>query len=112
MALNEDVDRLAVEIRQNFDAIKTEINTFPSGAVSLRVTAGGRVFDLDYYPSHGMFGVDELEADAAFDSGYRFGFHDFESAKAKMLVLLCEAFPQGQAIGVETPDPGRLTIPT
>jgi hypothetical protein len=35
--------------------------------------------------------VDELEADAAFNSGYRFGFKDFESARAKLLNLLEEA---------------------
>jgi hypothetical protein len=91
MALFEDVARLADEVRQGSADAKTEITTFPSGAASLRIRVGGRVFDLDYFPSQGMFGVDELEADAAFNSGYRFGFKDFESAKAKLLQLMEEA---------------------
>jgi len=35
--------------------------------------------------------VDEITSDAAFDSGYRFGYSDFPSAKAKLLELLEEA---------------------
>ncbi len=88
MALAEDVARLADEVRQGSENIKTEITTFPSGAVSLLIRAGGRGFGLDYLPSCGMFGVDELEADAGFNSGYRFGFQDFESARAQLLNLL------------------------
>ena len=91
MALAEDMARLADDLRQGSEDIKTEVTTFPSGAVSLRVQLGGRVFDLDYLPSYGMFGVDELEGDMGFDTGYRFGFQDFESARTKLLNLLSEA---------------------
>lgn len=90
MAFDDDVARLGDEIRQGSSDIKTEITTFPSGAVSLLIRIGGRAFGLDYLPSYGMFGVDELEADAGFNPGYRFGFQDFESARAKLLNMLEE----------------------
>jgi len=91
MALADDVTRLADEVRQGSGNIKTEVTTFPSGAVSLLIRTEGRAFGLDYLPSYGMFGVDELEADAGFNSGYRFGFKDFESARVKLLDLLEDA---------------------
>lgn len=50
-----------------------------------------RLFVLMYSPTHRMFCVDEVTSDAAFDSGYRFGYPDFPSAKAKLLELLEEA---------------------
>jgi hypothetical protein len=91
MALFEDVTRFAEEIRQGSADVQTEITTFPSGAVSLDVRVGGRAFVLDYFPSYDMFGVDELAGDGGFNSGYRFGFKDFDSARAKLLNLLEEA---------------------
>lgn len=101
MALNEDVTRFADEVRQGADDISTEITNFPSGAVSLRVRFGGRIFDLDYLPGKGMFGVDELEGEPGFNTGYRFGFQDFESAKEKMLSLL-ETARATSSIGCRT----------
>jgi hypothetical protein len=91
MALIDDVARLAEDVRQGSADIDTEIDTFPSGAVCLRIRVGGRAFVLDYFPSYDMFGVDELTGDGGFNSGYRFGFKDFESARAKLLNLLEEA---------------------
>jgi len=91
MALTDDFACLAGEIRNTAADVNTEITTFPSGAVSLRVRSGGRVFDMDFLPSYGMFGVGELEADAGFNSGYPFGFPDFASARAKLLDMLAEA---------------------
>lgn len=91
MLLVDEVARLAEEVAQGSECIKTEITTFPTGAVSLLIRAGARAFELVYLPSQGMFGVDELERDAGFDSGYRFGFQDFASARAKLLSLLEEA---------------------
>ena len=91
MALVDDVACLARELLQDPEYITTEITKFPSGAVSLLVRAEARAFELVYLPSYGKFGVDELEANAGFDSGYRFGFQDFASARAKLLSLLEEA---------------------
>jgi hypothetical protein len=92
MALAEDFARFADKLREGTNGLMSEITFFPSGAVSLRVRFGiKRVFDLEYIPSQGVFCVDELPEDAGFNTGYRFGYHDFVSAKAKMLDLLEEA---------------------
>ena len=91
MPLTEDVARLADEIRQGAVDVSTEITTFPSGAVSLLARVGGRAFELVYLPSYAKFAVDELEGDAGFDSGYRFGFQDFASARIKLLDMLEKA---------------------
>src|SRR5437762_13551015 len=77
MAFAEDMARFADEVRQGAEDIKTKITTFPSGAVSLDIRVGGRVFVVDYLPSYAMFGVDELDDDGGFNSGYRFGYKDF-----------------------------------
>ena len=100
MALVDSVARLAEEVRQGSADVNTEITTFPSGAVSLRIRVGGRAFVLDYFPSYDMFGVDELTGDGGFNSGYRFGLKDFESAKAKLLNLLEEVqVPSATVLG-------------
>lgn len=92
MALAEDFARLADKLREGTTGLMSEVTFFPSGAVSLRVRfTTSRVFDLEYFPSHQMFCVDELPEDAGFNTGYRFSYPDFESAKAKMLGLLEEA---------------------
>ena len=70
----------------------SEITCFPSGAVSMRIRLNtSRVFDMEYFPSHLMYCVDELPDDAGFNTGYRYGYPDFESAKAKLLDLLYQA---------------------
>jgi hypothetical protein len=92
MPLAEDFARFADKLREGSNGLMSEIRFFPSGAVSMRIQFGmNRFFDLDYLPSQAMFGVDELEGDGGFNTGYRFGFHDFESAKEKMLEMLEEA---------------------
>lgn len=91
MGFAEDFARLADELRRGPNGLLSDISFFPSGAISMRVRMGIRSFDMDYFPSSRMFGVDELEHEAAFNSGYRFAFHDFASAKTKLLVLLEEA---------------------
>lgn len=54
----------------------------------MRVRSGSRLFDLDYSPSESHFYVDELAPDAGFNTGYRFNFGDFPSAKVKLMELL------------------------
>jgi hypothetical protein len=104
MALVDDVSRLAEEVRQDAVDVDTEIDAFPSGAVCLRIRVGGRAFVLDYFPSQAMFGVDELDGDGGFNSGYRFGFKDFESARAKLLQLMKETSVVSAAV------PGSLPV--
>ncbi|HQU42746.1 MAG TPA: hypothetical protein PK867_08035 [Pirellulales bacterium] len=88
MGLAEDFARFADELRKSSHQLFSEISFFPSGALSMRIHSGSRLFDLDFFPAESRFGVDELEADAGFNTGYRFSFSDFEAAKAKMLNLL------------------------
>ena len=92
MTVAEDYARLADKLREGTSGLMSEIRFFPTGAVSMRVRlTTNRVFDLDYVPGHQMFCVDELPEDAAFNTGYRYGYPDFESAKIKLLALLEEA---------------------
>jgi hypothetical protein len=92
MGLAEEFARFADKLREGANGLMSEITLFPSGAVSLRVRfTTDRAFDLEYFPSHQMFCVDELPEDAAFNTGYRFSYPDFEPAKAKLLELLEEA---------------------
>ena len=92
MSLAENFARLSDTLREGPSGLMTEITSFPSGAVSIRVRfSSSRVFDMEYFPSHQIFCVDELPEDAGFDTGYRFSFPDFESAKTKLLELLDEA---------------------
>jgi hypothetical protein len=91
MAMVDDLTGLAKEVIQGSAYLKAEITNFPSGAGSLLIHTGDRAFELVYLPSYAMFGVDELEADAGFDSGYRFCFPDFASARTKLLDILEEA---------------------
>jgi hypothetical protein len=64
------------------------VEVFDGGGVFLDVRPDDRLFVLMYSPTHQMFCVDEIDSDTAFDSGYRFGYSDFPSAKAKLLGLL------------------------
>jgi hypothetical protein len=92
MALAENFARFADKLREVTTGLMSEITMFPSGAVSLRVRfTTNRVFDLEYFPSHQLFCVDELPEDAGFNTAYRFSYPDFESARAKLLALLEEA---------------------
>jgi hypothetical protein len=92
MALAEDFARFADKLREGPSGLMSEITFFPMGAVSMRVRFGtNQVFDLDYFPSEGMFCVDELPEDTGFNTGYRFHYRDFESAKAKLLDLIEKA---------------------
>jgi len=108
MAFDDEVARLEGEVRQSFSESETALTTFPSGAVSLTVRICGRAFVFDYFPSYEMFGVDELGDDDGFNTGYRFGFKDFESARAKLLSLLEEA--QAIKVGKKVDSAVGLTL--
>jgi hypothetical protein len=84
----EEITSFAEQLKLQWSGVKVE--AFDGGGIYLDVRLGNRFFVLMYSPTHQMFCVDEV-TDAAFDSGYRFGYPDFESAKAKLLDLLEEA---------------------
>lgn len=92
MALADDVACFADELQGA--GVTTEVTVFPSGAVMLNARCERRLFVLAYtpsWPSDFRFGVDEALADEGIGTGYRFGFPDFESAKAKLVSMLQEA---------------------
>ena len=90
MTIVEDMARLGDELRGVAHISKTDIRTFPSGAVNLDVHCGGRLFVIAYFPSHQMFCVDEARPEDGIGTDFRFGFKDFHSAKEKLLGLLKE----------------------
>ncbi|HTU16738.1 MAG TPA: hypothetical protein VMG10_01645 [Gemmataceae bacterium] len=85
----EEITSFAEQLKLRWSDVKVE--SFDAGGIFLDVRPPDRLFVLTYSPTHRMFCVDEITSDAAFDSGYRFGYPDFPSAKAKLLDLLDEA---------------------
>lgn len=69
--------------------IGVRLTTFPSGGAMLDVRRSGRAFVMAYHPRCG-FGVDELEPDEGFRSGYRFVFNDFATAARQLLTMAAE----------------------
>ena len=85
----EEIISFAEQLKLHWSDVKVE--AFDGGGIFLDVRPPNRLLVLTYSPTHRMFCVDEITSDAAFDSGYRFGYSDFPSAKAKLLELLEEA---------------------
>src|SRR3954470_9569144 len=90
MSVIDEVTAFANELSPT-TGVRTELATFPSGAVWLDVFVGGRHFILAYLPSYSSFGVDEVQPDEGLGTTFRFGFPDFASAKQKLLTLLRQA---------------------
>lgn len=84
----EEITSLAEQLKPHWSNVKVE--AFDGGGIFLDVRPPNRLFVLTYSPSHRMYCVDEVTSDAGFDSGYRFGYSDFPTAKAKLLDLLEE----------------------
>jgi hypothetical protein len=90
MALLDDVTQFAEAIRKDSPCVQAEVEALPSGVVMMHVVRDGRLFVLDYLPSYNCFGVDEVLEGEGFDTGYRYGYPDFPSAKDKLLQLMKE----------------------
>lgn len=86
----ESVTELAEDLKKSSPAIRTEIQSLPSGSVLLDVFVNDRFFVLHYIPSYLMYGVDEVKDDDGFGSHYRFGFKDFGSAQSKLRELVID----------------------
>jgi len=91
MSVHSDTVALADELRAANPTLRTDIQTFPSGAVNLDVHYGNRMFVLAYFPSYKCYGVDEVTDEDGIGTYYQFGFNDFQSAKDKLLAMLKEA---------------------
>lgn len=103
MQVVDEVTQFAEELRQASENVTTEITTFHSGGVDLDVRSGDRLLVLAYLPSYEMFGVDEPQPEDGLTSTYRFGYKDFQSAKAKLLEMLGEARPQARPRSAQIP---------
>jgi lactoylglutathione lyase len=66
--------------------ITAELTTFPSGGAMLDVRRDGRAFVMAYAPLHG-YGIDQLQPDDGFVTGYRFVFDNFEPASRQLKAL-------------------------
>jgi hypothetical protein len=71
------------ELELNFPHIKVEIEKFSSGAVMLDIRYQDRLFVVDYSPN-GEYAVDEVSNQDAFNSGYNFITHNFESVSEQL----------------------------
>ena len=87
-----DLRRLQAELPAELVGSEAELTTFPSGGAMLDVRRAGRAFVLAYTPKDG-FGVDELQPDDGFVTGYRFVFADFEPAARQLRALANAALP-------------------
>jgi lactoylglutathione lyase len=86
-----ELERLREALAAEPGGIEAELTTFPSGSAMLDVRRAGRAFVMAYTPSDG-FGVDELQPDDGFVTGYRFVFDAFEPAARQLRALaLAEA---------------------
>jgi hypothetical protein len=89
MTITEQIQQLVSTLPNGDSSIRTELTTFPSGAVMLDVHARGRLFVLAWSPSWNRFGVDDREDDeVGLDTSFRYGFDDLPAAWAKLLDLL------------------------
>src|SRR5690242_19966042 len=74
MNVSEEVAGLANELQKNACGVRSEIQTFPSGAVWLDVHFAARLFTLAYQPREQLFGVDEADEEE-HGLGTHFRFH-------------------------------------
>ncbi|HWY88456.1 MAG TPA: VOC family protein [Gemmataceae bacterium] len=83
--------------------IEAELTTFPSGSAMLDVRRAGHAFVMAYTPKDG-FGVDELNPDDGFVTGYRFVFKDFEPAARQLRAMAVPEIP------TESPSPALSLV--
>lgn len=74
------VTALSRRIEQSFPGARTELTSFPSGAVMLDVRWRDRLFVLAWSPTYNTFGVDEVEADTGIDMAFGFSSPRLEAA--------------------------------
>jgi hypothetical protein len=86
--MNQAAERLAEEVRQGWPGLRVELDAFPSGAFMLDAYPGTRHFQLAYFPSQKLFGVDEIREDDSFTYFYRFTSPDFAPAAAEFRRLV------------------------
>ncbi len=89
-AVTDQMAALAESIKAELVGSKVELNGFPSGGAMLDVhTVDGHLFVMSYTPASG-FGVDKVQRDDGFTTGYRFTFRDFAPAADQLRNLVSE----------------------
>jgi hypothetical protein len=83
----EDLKSFAIEIESLCKDTRTDLASFPSGAIMLDVFCKDRFFVLVYSPSAG-FGVDEVTNDDSLGTSYKFHLPTLDMAKAKLKLLM------------------------
>jgi hypothetical protein len=73
---------------ETIPGVRAELETFQSGALALRIWVADRFFVMDYLPSYGGIGVDEVRDDDAFTVGYNHWFTDFDEARLMLLSII------------------------
>jgi hypothetical protein len=89
--MTERVEQLGQELRREWPHARVQWSLFPSGAAMLDVFCGERWFQLAYFPSYRLFGVDETREEDSFSNYYRFTSPDFGAAAAELRRLVAGA---------------------
>lgn len=91
MTLVEKIEQRIASLANGSAHLRTELATFPSGALMVDVFLGDRMFVVSYTPADG-FGVDEVDpASDGLGTWWRYSYADLDSAWAKLLDLLAAA---------------------
>lgn len=77
--INDKVNKYIKQLERDFPDLITEIDCFPSGSIMIDIHRNNKFFVLAYSPKQG-FGVDEVQEDDYFDSGYSFVTQSSEEA--------------------------------
>lgn len=81
--LQEDLARLADELRAEFDGATTDIESYPTGAMMLNVRWKKKLFILGFVGN--KWGIDVVREDEGFDTGFRVLAADFDAGKAELV---------------------------
>lgn len=88
-SIQSEVDSLADGMRTSLPTARVESTRFDSGAAMLDVFCGVHHYILTYFPTHRLFGVDEVkEQETPFENFYRFTYSDFDSAAKQLWALV------------------------
>ena len=74
-------------------SVVAKLTTFPSGAVDIGIHVRQRFFVLNFVPGQPefSFGIVEVMNGDGFNMGFDFLYHDFSSAKQKLIELVRSA---------------------
>ena len=92
-AVLDRITDLARRVQSGFPDARVELTRFPSGGAMLDVVRCERLYVLEYAPTRGGFGVDEVRDDEGFLTSYAFASEDFEPAAERLWELVSRSAP-------------------